>query len=436
MSEKQRLRIAVCGLNSSTDYSGGRYYAWMMAEALASRGHHVTVWTDNSPVFLDDFSGLPGHTSIDLCCSRGMRSPPAGPFDLVVLVPHLARWRGFFSRTLLLARKHQARVVLLSFETPNWYNRLSPSPRDPSLWDNWKRSAKNASLILSSSAEGNWFAQQYYDNCSTQTLFDYCYPSINSIVADSVVGVQREKRIIFLTRFVWAEHKGGHDVAEVICEAMRGHTLVLLVGAGEAPPAQMAQLRRRVGQHGVEIEVKYRLTDREKFQEIRRACLMLFPSYFEGFGLPPVEAQYCNVPCIAFDLPVLREVSGDGIIYVEHGNWTQFRARIAQVLNSTKTYESLQDSISEVARFENYVERLDRIVQRAMETDLPDESRAQRFANTAKLRTELWCSLLHTILLGGPRRLGRLARRLAVIILQGVLPEETYQRFRAYVKGE
>ena len=436
MIDGQRFSIAVCGINSATDYSGGRYYAWMVAEALASRGHHVVVWTDNPPVFLDDFGLFPAHASIDLRCGRGMRRPPAGPFDLVVLVPHLARRHAFFPKTLLLARKHRSRLVLLSFETPNWYNLLSPAKRDAWLWDNWYRSSRDASLILSISAEGNRFATRFYTSCPTQTRFDYCYPSINSIVADSVVGVQREKRIILMTRFVWAEHKGGSSTPELICEAMRGYTLALIVGTGEVPPAQMDELRRRAAEHGVEIEVKYRLADRDKFREIKRASLMLFPSYFEGFGLPPVEAQYCNVPCIAFDLPVLREVSGDGLIYVEHGNWPQFRARIAEVLNSTNTYERLQDNIAEVACFENYVERIDRIVQRVMETDLPDESRAQRFVNTATLRAELCYSLLHNSLFGVARRLGRLALRLAVIVLQGVLPEETYQRFRAYIKGE
>jgi glycosyltransferase involved in cell wall biosynthesis len=431
------MRIAIFARNSPTEYSGGRYLSWMMAEALAQARHDITYVTNRLPACYDDFASLPHHKDVQVHTTRSFAiGLPKGRLDLLVLVPGLDEGLYFYLRTLVFAVSKRASLILLSFETPNWFNALSPSRRDPSLWNNWRRCAKNASLILSISAEGDRFARRFYDSSPSQTLFDYCYPPINSVVADSVVGIQREKRIIFMTRFVWAEHKGGYDVTELVCEAMRGHTLVLLVGAGDVPSALLNQLRHTAAAHGVEIEVKYRLTDEEKFREIKRACLMLFPSYFEGFGLPPVEAQYCNVPCIAFDLPVLREVSGDGINYVEPGNWTQFRARIAQVLNSTETYESLHDSISEVACFENYVERMDRIVQRAMETDLPDESRAQRFVTTTKLRAGLWYSLFHTTLLWGARRLGTLARRLIVIVLQGVLPEETYQRLRAYVRGQ
>ena len=34
---------------------------------------------------------------------------------------------------------------------------------------------------------------------------------------------------------------------------------------------------------------------------------MVFPTRFEGFGLPPAEALYCGRPCLAYDIPILRE---------------------------------------------------------------------------------------------------------------------------------
>jgi glycosyltransferase involved in cell wall biosynthesis len=41
------------------------------------------------------------------------------------------------------------------------------------------------------------------------------------------------------------------------------------------------------------------------------AQLLLFPSRYEGFGLPPLEALACGVPVLAADLAVTREVLGD-----------------------------------------------------------------------------------------------------------------------------
>jgi glycosyltransferase involved in cell wall biosynthesis len=52
------------------------------------------------------------------------------------------------------------------------------------------------------------------------------------------------------------------------------------------------------------------LPDREVASLLRGARALLFPSFAEGFGLPLAEALALGVPCIASDLPALREVGG------------------------------------------------------------------------------------------------------------------------------
>lgn len=43
------------------------------------------------------------------------------------------------------------------------------------------------------------------------------------------------------------------------------------------------------------------------------AQLFVFPSFYEGFGLPPLEAISCNCPTITSNIPVLKEVLGEKI---------------------------------------------------------------------------------------------------------------------------
>jgi glycosyltransferase involved in cell wall biosynthesis len=49
------------------------------------------------------------------------------------------------------------------------------------------------------------------------------------------------------------------------------------------------------------------------------ARLLAFPSRYEGFGLPPLEAMAAGVPVLATDLPAVREVTGGLVRLVEPG---------------------------------------------------------------------------------------------------------------------
>lgn len=46
------------------------------------------------------------------------------------------------------------------------------------------------------------------------------------------------------------------------------------------------------------------------------ACLFVFPSLYEGFGLPPLEAMACGAPVVCSNAPSLPEVVGDAALLV------------------------------------------------------------------------------------------------------------------------
>jgi alpha-1,3-rhamnosyl/mannosyltransferase len=50
------------------------------------------------------------------------------------------------------------------------------------------------------------------------------------------------------------------------------------------------------------------------------AALFLWPSYAEGYGLPPLEAMRAGVPVIASDRTTLPEVLGDGAWLIDPGD--------------------------------------------------------------------------------------------------------------------
>jgi glycosyltransferase involved in cell wall biosynthesis len=49
----------------------------------------------------------------------------------------------------------------------------------------------------------------------------------------------------------------------------------------------------------------------------QQAACLVFPSRFEGFGLPIVEAMACGTPVAAFPDAAVREVAGDAAVLGE-----------------------------------------------------------------------------------------------------------------------
>jgi len=330
------MRIAIFITVPADTYSGGRYCAFMMGEALAQAGHDTWMIADNTPVFFDDFAAFPRHRDLRLHRTRDYRSDlPAGAFDCVVLVPGSSR-PGFYLRAQRFAMERNAHLVFLNFESPNWFNALSPVPRAERAWAAWKRASRFASLILSISREGQRWAEDYYAPESKETRFDFAYPALNTAAADAVPDGSRARHIVVFARFSAAEHKGSERLEDLFCREMMGHTLVVILGKDDIPRRMLASLAAKAREFGVHLELRHKLADREKFEEIKRARLVLFPSAFEGFGYPPVEALYCNTPCVAFDLPVLRETCGDRLLYAEHGNWDDFRTQTGRFLASSE----------------------------------------------------------------------------------------------------
>ncbi|MHC6181309.1 glycosyltransferase family 4 protein [Clostridium sp. JNZ X4-2] len=47
------------------------------------------------------------------------------------------------------------------------------------------------------------------------------------------------------------------------------------------------------------------------------AKLFVYPSFYEGFGLPPIEAMACGIPVITSDTTSLPEVVGDGALLID-----------------------------------------------------------------------------------------------------------------------
>ncbi|AMR33973.1 hypothetical protein A0256_22255 [Mucilaginibacter sp. PAMC 26640] len=68
------------------------------------------------------------------------------------------------------------------------------------------------------------------------------------------------------------------------------------------------------------------------------ATVFCFPSYAEGFGLPPLEAMQCGVPVVVAERTAMPEVCGNAAIYVNPDDPSDIAAKINLLLNDQCYY--------------------------------------------------------------------------------------------------
>jgi glycosyltransferase involved in cell wall biosynthesis len=82
------------------------------------------------------------------------------------------------------------------------------------------------------------------------------------------------------------------------------------------------------------------------------ASLFVLPSFYEGFGIPPLEAMACGVPVIVSDNSSLPEVVGDAAIKIKAEDTEALAANMLKILSDKKLAESLsKKGLKQAAKF-------------------------------------------------------------------------------------
>lgn len=121
-----------------------------------------------------------------------------------------------------------------------------------------------------------------------------------------------------------------------VIEALRGISCHLSI-IGKMPHGAAERLNAA----GIHWSNSSGLTDEEMDRQYAAADLLLFPSTFEGFGLPIIEAQTAGRPVITSDLSPMKEVAGEGACLVDPYDPDSIRAAVRRVTDDAGYRETL-----------------------------------------------------------------------------------------------
>ncbi|MFW6116873.1 MAG: glycosyltransferase family 4 protein [bacterium] len=90
-----------------------------------------------------------------------------------------------------------------------------------------------------------------------------------------------------------------------------------------------------IGQLGLRSRVTFleQVPDEDLVLLYNAATVFVFPSHYEGFGLPPLEAMACGTPVVAADNSSIPEVVGDASLLVDSMNVSALSTAIERVLD-------------------------------------------------------------------------------------------------------
>jgi glycosyltransferase involved in cell wall biosynthesis len=143
---------------------------------------------------------------------------------------------------------------------------------------------------------------------------------------------------------------GGFDPRKNVLGALQAFALALprlpgdalLVISGGAGPLEAAA-RTFVREAGLNERVRFLgfVPDCDYPAMISRSVLYFFPSLFEGFGLPALEAMACGAAVVTASTTSLPEVCGDAAVLVPPSNPTEMADALVRVATSPSLREDL-----------------------------------------------------------------------------------------------
>ncbi len=178
-----------------------------------------------------------------------------------------------------------------------------------------------------------------------EVIYQGCQPTFCQRIADTTIINQVLQKYTITRHYLlcvasFTERKNQLRLIKAFQQLpTKDHDLVLVGGKSQ----YLDELKQYVQKAGIQNRVHF-LTNvpAEDLPALYQACsLFVYPSLFEGFGIPIIEALHSGVPVVAATGSCLEEAGGEGALYANPLDVTDLAEKMHHVLNS----ESLQNRL-------------------------------------------------------------------------------------------
>ena len=205
---------------------------------------------------------------------------------------------------------------------------------------------KRASHIFTVSENSKRDIQEYYNIPNEKISITYDAVDSSFRVKDKAsinylydkYNIPREKKLILYVGNL-KPHKNLNTLLKALGRLDRKDVNLLLVGKS-FKSVDLCEQEKQMGIDSMVIHTGI-VCKEELIDLYNLADLFVFPSLYEGFGIPPLEAMACGTPVIAANNSSIPEICGDAALYFEGKNAEELKNRIQEVFDNSSIRKGL-----------------------------------------------------------------------------------------------
>jgi glycosyltransferase involved in cell wall biosynthesis len=207
---------------------------------------------------------------------------------------------------------------------------------------------KRADKIITVSKSSKYEIEKYYPNAKEKV-------EVIHLGADPLfkrLETQKKKQILYVGSM--NERKNFSSVLKAYAMLDSSDYVLLMVGNFSSNFALDDATKKLIesAKLNSNIEFKSDVSNDELVKIYNESMLFVFPSFYEGFGLPVLEAMACGTPVVCSDVTSLPEVGGDAVVYCNPNSIKDIKNKIETVLNDEKLqHEMIEKGLQRAKKF-------------------------------------------------------------------------------------
>ncbi len=199
----------------------------------------------------------------------------------------------------------------------------------------FKKAAESADLVIAISEQTKRDIIQYLKipESKIRVVYQGCHKAFKEKPTHEYFKATREK-FKLPERFIL--NVGTIEERKNLLSIIRSlkDTDIPLVVVGKKQKTYFKKIERFLNKNKVKVQFLEKVTMDELAAIYRCADIFVYPSFYEGFGIPVIEALFSGTPVITSNLSCLPEAGGNDSVYVDPYNVDDLRSKIQFLWNN------------------------------------------------------------------------------------------------------